>query len=144
MRLPGCQYALSRRNIATILATLVLCLVSIICSAQVADSSDSAIIANWIQAAQYTDPNLASFGALKVHSTPAAFTTERKQYYRASPYIGNLAVIGLLESKASFRTMGCGEVDHLVPGAPHAKERAGRRSCTSNSIWQMAVGKLPA
>lgn len=64
--------------------------------------ADVATIAHWIQERQYGNAGMPSFGGIRVHSTPGATGTNGTLYYRVSPYLGNLAVLGLLESREPF------------------------------------------
>lgn len=66
-------------------------------------SSDAEVIALWVKDRQYDNAALRSFGGIRVHSTPAAIGADGRMYYRVSPYLGNLGVIGLLGSRFSFR-----------------------------------------
>jgi len=66
--------------------------------------TDAQRVADWIQSLQFTDPGQPSFGGIRVHHTASAIgKQDGKPYYRVSPYINNLAVSGLLASKAPFR-----------------------------------------
>jgi hypothetical protein len=56
-------------------------------------------LTQWLSSLQFNGSSLPSFGAIRVHHTPAAVGTDGKAYYRVSPYIGNLAVLGLLRSR---------------------------------------------
>ncbi len=60
--------------------------------------SPAGSLAQWLVGLQYTDASLPSFGALRVHPTFAAVGVDGRPYCRVSPYIGNLAVLGLLRS----------------------------------------------
>ncbi|MBV9865616.1 MAG: hypothetical protein JO316_09720 [Abitibacteriaceae bacterium] len=55
-----------------------------------------AVVAYWITDLQYTNPGLRSYGAVKVHHTVSAIAADGTQYYRVSPYLSNLGVLGLL------------------------------------------------
>jgi hypothetical protein len=59
-------------------------------------------IARWLQDRQYDQPSLPSFGGIRVHSTPSAVGPNGTPYYRVSPYLGNLGVLGLLEARVPF------------------------------------------
>lgn len=72
--------------------------------AQPQPNSDSAMLAGWLSSLQYTQVGESSYGGVRVHDTPGATgVPDGKSYYRVSPYIGNLAVTGLLASKAPNR-----------------------------------------
>lgn len=58
-----------------------------------------AILARWIKNLQFTTQALPSYGGLKVHHTPSATGADGTLYYRVSPYISNLGVLGLLRAK---------------------------------------------
>lgn len=62
-------------------------------------SPDAALAAHWIASQQFIDPLSPSCGAIKSGEGPAAYVNGAA-YYGVSPYSANLAVLGLLESKA--------------------------------------------
>ena len=64
-------------------------------------AEDVALFARWVAALQYTDPAQTAYGAVKIHPTAAAVAADGRQYYRVSPYVSNLGVLGLLRSHAS-------------------------------------------
>ncbi len=64
--------------------------------------ADVRTIAHWIQERRCGSATLSSFGGIRVHSTPGATGANGTLYYRVSPYMGHLAVLGLLESRESF------------------------------------------
>lgn len=63
-------------------------------------SPDAAMLARWIAERQYQDPGLSSYGAIRSAEGPAANGADGRPYYGVSPYSANLAVIGLLQSRA--------------------------------------------
>lgn len=63
-------------------------------------TEDLNTVAQWVTGLQYTDPAQPAYGALKIHPTVAAIALDGKQYYRVSPYVSNLGVLGLLRSHA--------------------------------------------
>ena len=78
---------------------IVLATAGIRAGAQTA-SIDAERNADWLKSLQFTDANLASYGAIRVHHTPGATNkTTGKQYFRVSPYSGNLAVRSMLLSR---------------------------------------------
>jgi hypothetical protein len=60
--------------------------------------ADTKITAQWLAGLQFTNPRLPSFGAIRVHHTTAAVGADGRNYFRVSPYIGNLAALGFLRS----------------------------------------------
>lgn len=69
-------------------------------------SPDALLLARWIADQQYSNPNLPGFGALKVFPAPAFVTTNGAKYCRTSPYYSDLAVLGLLRTRAP----GCAQL----------------------------------
>ena len=63
-------------------------------------SPDAAMLARWIGDRQFQNPSLPSYGAIANADGPAAIGTDGESYYNVSPYSANLAVIGLLQSRA--------------------------------------------
>ncbi len=61
---------------------------------------EAAVLEQWISAQQFRNPELPSYGGLKIHSGVAATGAEGRQYYRVSPYFANLGVLGMLRTKA--------------------------------------------
>lgn len=96
-----------------ILPQLPICLALSICAAlaEPPRSSDADLLADWIRAQQFGNPELPSYGGLKFHPEVAARSADGKQYHRVSPYFANLGVLGLLRAKAP----GCVEVaEHWI------------------------------
>lgn len=61
---------------------------------------DAAVLEHWISAQQFRNPESPSFGGLKIHPGVAFTSTDGRQYFRVSPYSANLAVLGMLRTKA--------------------------------------------
>ncbi|HEX3624351.1 MAG TPA: hypothetical protein VH280_02890 [Verrucomicrobiae bacterium] len=57
-------------------------------------------IAHWIGDRQFQNPALPSYGAIANADGPTAIGADGQRYYSVSPYSANLAVIGLLQSRA--------------------------------------------
>ena len=64
------------------------------------DHSDLDLLGRWIADQQYTTPGLPSDGGIKIGPGPAAVGTDGTRYWRVSPYDANLAVLGMLRTKA--------------------------------------------
>jgi hypothetical protein len=75
-------------------------LVSQVAKADRALSPDALILAHWIADCQFQNPTLPSYGAIAEAEGPAAIGADGGQYFSVSPYSANLAVIGLLQSRA--------------------------------------------
>jgi hypothetical protein len=67
-------------------------------------STNALLLARWIAAQQYSNPQLPSCGALKVFPEPSFIATNGEKFCRASPYYCDLAVLGLLRAKAPEST----------------------------------------
>lgn len=65
--------------------------------------SDIALLARWVIAQQYRDRAQRSYGAVKVAPGVAAVGADGTRFYRVSPYIANLGVLGLLGTQAPGR-----------------------------------------
>ena len=63
-------------------------------------SSDADMLAHWISAQQFSNPELPSYGGVKIHPGVAATSADGKQYQRVSPYFANLGVLGMLRTKS--------------------------------------------
>lgn len=63
-------------------------------------SDDLNSVVEWVKQLPLGAPTSPGYGALKVHPTVAAVSSKGKQYYRVSPYIANLGVLGILRSHA--------------------------------------------
>ena len=63
-------------------------------------SPDAAMLARWIAERQYQNPSLPSYGAIRSAEGPSANGADGRPYYGVSAYSANLAVIGLLQSRA--------------------------------------------
>lgn len=74
-------------------------------------SPDALLIARWITSQQYSNPDLRSYGALKVFPDPSFVSTNGEKYCRSSPYYCDLAVLGLLRAKAPGSTQ---VADHWI------------------------------
>ncbi len=61
------------------------------------------LLARWITEQQFRQPALPGYGGVKIHPAVAAVGANGTQYYRVSPYSANLAVLGLLRTRA----VGC-------------------------------------
>ncbi len=87
------------------------CLTLSICPAfaEPARRPEAVVLANWITAQQFRNPELASYGGLKLYPGVATTSAEGKPYYRVSPYFANLGLLGLLRTKAP----GCIDVADL-------------------------------
>lgn len=66
-------------------------------------ASDITLLSRWIINLQYRNPQLPSYGAVKVHPTVAAISATGTGYYRVSPYFSNLGILGLLHTSAPDR-----------------------------------------
>jgi hypothetical protein len=82
-----------------------ICLVIIACcsSAPCAESTlstNALLLARWIAAQQYSNPQLPSYGAFKIFPEPSFAATNGEKFCRASPYYCDLAVLGLLRTRA--------------------------------------------
>ena len=92
----------STKNYVAIRLVLILSLTFLVSAARAGMAPTSASAAGdllqWLTGLQYTDPSQSSFGGVRVHSTSGAVGTNGLPYYRVSPYIGNLAVLGLVRS----------------------------------------------
>jgi len=60
--------------------------------------ADTKVVVQWLAGLQFANPAQRSFGAIRVHHTTAAVGVDGRGYFRVSPYIGNLATLGLLRS----------------------------------------------
>jgi hypothetical protein len=86
--------------------------------------ADTRQVAHWIEDLQFTRGGLPSYGALRVHPSPAATDGAGREYVRVSPYVGNLAALGLLRSRRPEAVAVAGRwigwfFGHLDPaGAP--------------------------
>lgn len=58
------------------------------------------MLAHWIADRQFQNPAMPGYGAIAGAAGPAAIGADGRQYYNVSPYSANLAVIGLLQSRA--------------------------------------------
>ncbi len=95
----------SRRTLASIILLCSICFcialeaTGIRAGAQT-PATDASANADWLKSLQFKNASLASFGGIKVHHTPGATSpVTGKQYFRVSPYSGNLAVRSLLLSQ---------------------------------------------
>jgi hypothetical protein len=81
---------------------LFLSIVLVLQAAKVdgAPSPDTLMLAHWIADRQFQNPALPSYGAIVAAEDPAVIGADGRQYYNVSPYSANLAVIGLLQSRA--------------------------------------------
>ncbi len=75
-----------------------LCVVLFLTVPFISHASDQDVIADWIIQLQYTDPNLSSYGAFRLHHTPGYIDPNYNLYYRVVPYFNHTAVLGLLET----------------------------------------------
>ena len=57
------------------------------------------MLSQWVIDLQFSDAALPSYGALKIHHTPSAMGAEGTPFYRVSPYVSNLGVMGLVSAK---------------------------------------------
>jgi hypothetical protein len=62
------------------------------------DLDDIQTVADWIISLQYTNPDLPSYGAIKIHHDPGFLGSDGKYYFRVVPYNSNLGVLGFLRA----------------------------------------------
>lgn len=66
--------------------------------------ADEVRVENWLAERQFTDRRRSAFGGICAHQTPSAIgKANGRRYFRVSPYVDDLGVIGLLRSRAPFR-----------------------------------------
>ena len=95
------------------LSLIPICIALSICAAfaEPPRPPDAAVLAHWINAQQFRNPELPSHGGLKVHPGVATIGADGKRYCRVSPYSANLGVLGMLRTKAP----GCVNLaDHWI------------------------------
>src|SRR5438067_5382277 len=68
------------------------------CAPDREDPSTIATVARWILALQYSDPALASYGAVRIHDSPGLLAPDGRAYYRVIPHPASLSLWGLLRT----------------------------------------------
>ncbi|CAF3365053.1 unnamed protein product [Rotaria sp. Silwood2] len=68
-----------------------------------ASPTDINLLSSWLKQQQYTNQSIPqSLGAVKVHYSPATNDQKGTGYFRVSPYLSNLGMIGLLQANNTF------------------------------------------
>ena len=95
------------RKSKTALSILLFCVLIFpaLTSADTASElADIQTVADWIIGLQYIDPNLPSYGAIKISNNVGHYSPPpppQDAYFRVNPYFSNLGVAGLLRSPVS-------------------------------------------